>query len=295
LITRKSIVTFGFLGASSMLIALTALAGPASAQVSPPTGSSESPNPVQTSAQFGPASTGTLYQGDAGIVSIVLPANSVLTKNATFKVEECNTGANSQANCDIATLQTVNASTEAPLKAGTTGAASFAVDLWVLPTGNATEAPDVNDPNNNNPPGFDPASTVTCWNNQPCALWVGDSTANWSEGYLFDSLTPLTNTTALPPPPTTTTTAATTTTTGATTTTTGATTTTTGATTTTTGATTTTTGATTTSVGTTTTTVPTQGQVPESPYVPLLPIGAAGIAGAAFLLYRFRRHQAHNG
>src|SRR5580658_8787911 len=52
LITRKSIVTFGFLGASSMLIALTALAGPASAQVSPPTGSSESPNPVQTSAQF---------------------------------------------------------------------------------------------------------------------------------------------------------------------------------------------------------------------------------------------------
>jgi hypothetical protein len=262
-----------------MVSGLSALAGTASAQVTTlPTGSVVSSGPYQTTPQYNSAGQ---YEGDAAVVTISLGANTVLTHNTGFRVEECNTGATSQNNCDGSTTQTTNAVSGTPYHAGATGTTgTFTVLLWILPTGNATYAPDVDDPANNNPAGFDPGSTVLCYSGQVCSLWVGTSETNWSEGYLIDNLQPEPNTTALTPPTTTTTVAPTTTTTAATTTTTGATT--------------TTTGATTTTLPTTTTTVPTQGQVPESPYVPLLPIGAAAIAGAGFLLFRFRRRHPHN-
>jgi hypothetical protein len=273
------------LGAAFTVSGLSALAGTASAQTTTlPAGSSVSAGPYQTTPQYNSAGQ---YEGDAAVVTISLGANTILTHNSGFRVEECNTGATAQTNCDGSTTQANNAVSGSPDHAGATGTTgTFTVLLWILPTGNAAYAPDVNDPANNNPSGFDPNSTVLCYSGQVCSLWIGSSETNWATGYLIDNLQPLPNQSALTPP--TTTTAASTTTTAASTTTTAASTTTTAA------PTTTTTAATTSTLPTTTTTVPTQGQVPESPYVPLLPIGAAGIAGAGFLFFRFRRRHAHS-
>ena len=72
--------------------------------------------------------------------------------------------------------------------------------LWILPTGNPATTPDVNDSNNTNPSGFDPNSTITCDANDPCSIWVGDSSAAWSNNsFVFNGLTPEPNTTPLPP------------------------------------------------------------------------------------------------
>src|SRR5579863_1448164 len=66
-----------------------------SAQVT--SGIDESPNPVQTEAQFN-ASTGG-YQGDAGVITVTIAANSTLEVGVPIKFEECNLDPTSQANC----------------------------------------------------------------------------------------------------------------------------------------------------------------------------------------------------
>lgn len=307
--------------AASVAIAVLATAGPAFAISS---GGTASPSNVPTVAVF----NGGNYQGDAGTVTVTIPNNTTLTANQGVFAEECNTGPTSQGNCDGLTLVS-NDVNGRPMRAGPSGAVTLTFSMFILPTGNSSTAPDVTDPNNPTPQGFDPGSTLTCNSSSPCAIWVGDSTANWPSGYVFDGITEIPNSTPLPTTttttvatttttvptttstvatttttvPTTTTTLATTTTTAATTTTTAATTTTTLATTTTTAATTSTSLATTTTTAPTTTTVPTtlptttstttpgQGQVPESPSVPALPLAAAGVVGGGFFIYLFLRRR----
>jgi hypothetical protein len=304
---RNRITKFGAVAATVAFAALTAVAGPAGAQVT--TGINESPNPVPTQAQFN-GTTGT-YQGDAGIITVTIAANSTLESATPLKFEECNNDPTSQASCDGSTTQQFDApggsSTIIP---NSDGSVTLTMDLWELPTGYTPDTFDTTDPNTNNQPGFDPASTVTCDDLQsdtnlqnfsgpgggstgvtpsahPCAIWVGDSESAWtSNSFVVDSISIEPAPDGGAPPTTTTTIAATTTTTVPATTTTTA-----GATTTTAGATTTTAGATTTTQPTTTTTSPTQGQVPESPSVALLPLAGVGISGAGFVIYLTRRRR----
>ena len=287
---RNRIARIGAAAATVAIAALTITAGPAFGQQT--SGINVTPTTVQGAAIFNSGQ----YSGDAGVITVTVAANTVLKAGQPLRFEECNLNPSSQNDCDGLTIQTSSVGQTTAVVPNADGSVSFTMYLWILPTGDPSTTPDAGDPTNNNPSGFDSNSTVTCDASDPCTIWVGDDTAHWtSNSYIFNTLTPLPGPATLPT--TTTTTAATTTTTAATTTTTAATTTTTGATTTTTGAgTTTSVPATTTTVpATTTTTTPTQGQVPESPYVPLLPLGAAGIAGAGFVTYLiFRRKASHS-
>jgi hypothetical protein len=295
---RKRLIKFGAVAATLGVAALTAFAGAASAQVTTGitvtgTGTNSTGPTVQTSAVY--ATSGAMaYEGDAGVITVTIGANSTFKAGQPLRFEECNLDPSSSGACDGGTLQTSTPGSATPVIPNSDGSVTFTMDLWILPTGNAETAPDVDDPHNTNASGFDSGSTVTCDDGfdpspapgsfspvtspDPCSIWVGDdaSAANWpSNSFVFNSITPLPNLAPLTPPATTTTTAATTTTTRATTTTTGATTTTSRVT-------------TTTSAGTTTT-QPSQGQVPESPSVPLLPLAALGlVGGAGFVAYRVR-------
>ena len=306
---RKLVAKFGAVAAAATVAALVSLAAPASAQT--PLGSgSVTPTTVQTQAVYSAAGTHP-YAGDAGVITINIPSGeTVLTPGTPLKWEECNANPTKQSNCDGLTIQQYDPGTSTTITPNADGSATIEMNLYILPTGNDGTAPDVDDVSNTNPNGFDPNSTVTCDDGSdpnpspgqfnpstpadPCAIWVGDSTANWSSGFVFSGLTPVPNTTPLVPPTTTSTTAATTSTTAATTSTTAATTSTTAATTSTTGATTSTTGATTSTTGATTTTTSPPPATPESPYVPLLPVGAVVVAGGGFFFYRLRHRRANN-
>jgi hypothetical protein len=293
---RNQIARIGA-AAATVAIAALSLAGPASAQGS--TGVTVTPTTVQTSAVFSAAGA-KAYEGDAGVLTVTVAANTVFEAGQPIEFEECNLDPTSQGACDGLTLQTTNVGGKTAVTPASNGSVTFTMDLWILPTGNSATTPDVTDPNNNNPSGFDNGSTVVCDANDPCSIWIGDDPSNWnSNSYVFDGLTPEPNTTPLPAPTTTTiattsTTGATTSTTGATTSTTGATTSTTGSSTSTTGASTSTTGASTSTTGATTTTQPSGGQVPESPYVSLLPVAALGLIGAGFVTYRVRHRRAQS-
>jgi len=282
----------GAVAATAAFAAMAVLAGPASAQTT--SDITVTPATVQTSAQF--ATSGAMaYTGDAGVITVSIPDNNtdgIFSPSSPVYFEECNNHPKSQANCDGGTLSNNDTSGNL-VYTDASGGVTFTMDLWILPTGNAATTPDVNDPNNTNPNGFDHLSTVNCNSTTPCAIWVGPDPTDFSNGYAFSNLTPLPNT--IPLPATTTTTGATSSTTGATTSTTGATSSTTGATTSTTGATSSTTGATTSSTGaTTSTTQPSGGQVPESPLVPLLPVGGLGLAGGGLVAYRLRHRRTNS-
>lgn len=286
---RNRITKFGAVAATVAFAALTAVAGPAAAQVT--SGITATPNPIQTNAIF---SSSNAYEGDGGVLTVTIAANSTLLAGQPLKFEECNLNPTSQASCDGLTLQTDNVGGSTQVIPNADGSVTFTMDLWELATGWTPDTYDSTDSYTYNQNGFDNGSTVTCEDaatngNQnsdagtavPCSIWVGDSTAQWtSNSFVVNNIQPLAAPLGeQPPPPTTTTTGATTTTTGATTTTTGATT--------------TTSGATTTSVpATTTTTSPTQGQVPESPAVTLLPLAGLGVVGGGFMLFLFRRRRA---
>jgi hypothetical protein len=288
---------FGLVAATVAFAALTAVAGPASAQVT--TGITATPNPVQTESVFSP-STGA-YEGDAGVLTVTIAANSTFIAGEPLKFEECNNDPTSQNSCDGLTLQQFNVGGSTQVVPSANGSVTFTMDLWELPTGWTPDTYDSSDLATYNQPGFDPSSTVTCEDattngNQntdagtavPCSIWVGNDPSNWtSNSFVVDSIQPLPAPDGQEPPPTTTTSVAPTTTTSV-----APTTTTVAPTTTTTGATTTTVVGTTTSVpATTTTTSPTQGQVPESPSVPLLPLAGLGVIGGGFMLFLLRRRR----
>jgi hypothetical protein len=315
---RNKIRKFGLMAATVAFAALTAVAGPASAQSVPPTGSSVAPNPVtNTAAQF---SATEQYLGDAGVITVTIGPNSILQPGVALRFEECNLDPTSLGSCDGSTGQTTDAGGSSTVVPAADGSVTFTMYLWELPTG---WTPDTYEPTTDaytyNQPGFDPGSTVTCLDAQsdanetggagtatPCSIWVGDDPSNFANNSIvFNGIQPEPAPDGGQPPATTTTTVApTTTTTVASTTTTSVapTTTTTGASTTTTSlapTTTTTVPRTTTSVvptttvaPTTTTTQPTQGQVPESPSVPLLPLAGLGVIGGGFMLFLLRRRRA---
>ena len=184
----------------------------ASAQVT--SGITVSPNPVQTVAQFA-QSGGQAYEGDAGVVTVTIGPNTTFIAGRPLRFEECNLDPTSQSDCDGDTVQTTDAVTGETVTPGADGSVTFKMDLWILPTGNASTTPDVNDPSNTNPSGFDPLSTVYCDANDPCTIWVGNDTSAWSSNsFLANSITPQ------PAPATFPTTTSTTTTTGPTSTTT---------------------------------------------------------------------------
>ncbi len=293
---RNQIAKIGAAAATVALAGLTLMAGPASAQQT--SGISVTPTTVQTAPVFA-TSGAKAYEGDAGVVTVTIGTNSVFQAGQPIEFEECNLDPTVSTACDELSLQTTSVGSKSIVTPNADGSVTFTMHLWILPTGNSATTPDVTDPSNTNPAGFDSGSTVVCDANDPCSIWVGDDPSNWTaNSYVFNGLTPEPNTQPLPT--TTTTTIATTSTTGATTSTTGATTSTTGATTSTTGATTSTTGATTsttgpsTTVGSTTTTSPSGGQVPESPYVSLLPVAALGLIGGGFVTYRIRHRRANS-
>ena len=268
-------------GLATLLVAVVTASSVASAQLT--SGITVTPTTVQTVAQFSPAGA-KAYTGDAGTITVSMAANTTFKPGFPLSFEECNLDPTAQGSCDGLTLQTTSVGSTQPVVPNADGSVTFTMLLWIVPTGNPATTPDVNDSNNTNPSGFDPNSTVTCDANDPCSIWVGDDASNWSaNSFVFNGITPLPNTQPLP---TTTTTTAPTTTTTAPTTTTTAPTTTTSSTTSTTSPTTSTT-----VPSSTTTTSPGQGQVPESPYVPLLPMAGAGVAGAGFILYLIRRRK----
>jgi hypothetical protein len=274
---RNRIAQIGAAAATVAIAGLTLMAGPASAQQT--SGITVTPTTVQTAAVF--AKTGAkAYEGDAGVVTVTVAANTVFEANQPIEFEECNLDPTTSTACDELTLQTTSVGSKSIVTPAANGSVSFTMDLWILPTGNSATTPDVTDPANTNPSGFDSGSTVVCDANDPCSIWVGDDPSNWtSNSYVFNGLTPEPNTQPLPT--TTTTTAATTSTTAATTSTTAATTSTTAATTSSTGS-------------TTSTTQPSGGQVPESPYVSLLPVAALGLIGGGFATYRIRHRRANS-
>ena len=168
------------------VIALSVLAGPASAQVT--TGVTAAPNPIQTQAVFSP--TGQ-YEGDAGVLTVTVAANSTLLAGTPVVAEECNLDPTSESSCDGLTLQSEEPGQSTQVIPNADGSVTFKMYLWELPTGNT---PDTFDTNNSNPGGFDPGSTVSCWDAasdpntapalgtaQPCSIWIGDSAANWTK------------------------------------------------------------------------------------------------------------------
>ena len=182
----KRIAGLGALAGAVTVIALSALAGPASAQVT--TGITAAPNPIQTQAVFSP--TGQ-YEGDAGVLTVTVAANSTLLAGTPVVAEECNLDPTSQSSCDGLTLQSEQPGQSTQVIPNADGSVTFKMYLWELPTGNT---PDTFDTNNNNPGGFDPGSTVSCWDAasdpntapaagtaQPCSIWIGDSAANWTK------------------------------------------------------------------------------------------------------------------
>ena len=137
------------------------------------------------------------------------------------EAEECNWDPTSQAECDGLTLQTTAVGSKTAVTPNADGSLTMIMDLWVLPTGNPSTTPDVGDPHNTNPNGFDDASTVFCDATDPCSIWIGDDPSNWAaNSFVFNGLTLLAGPAALPPNAegTTTTTGTTTTASGTTTT-----------------------------------------------------------------------------
>jgi hypothetical protein len=171
----------------SLSAAGTSLSGLAGAVA---TGATGTPTTVQTSAMSSANGSGA-YEGDAGVVTISIPATAAFA-NKALAVEECNPGPTSAADCDTLIEQTTNA-LGAPLRAGATGAlagGTAEVYLWILPTGKVSTAPDVAN-QTVDPQGEDPNSNVTCDASDACALWIGPTSGAWSNGYVIDGLTPL--------------------------------------------------------------------------------------------------------
>jgi hypothetical protein len=285
LVLPNRIRKFGLMAATVAFAALTAVAGPASAQAVPPSGSTLTPNPVtNTAAQF---SATEQYLGDAGVITVTIGPNTVLEPGAPLRFEECNLDPASLAACDGTTGQTTDAGGSQTVIPAADGSVTFTMYLWELPTGYTPDTYDSSDPYTYNQPGFDPASVVTCddavtdgnintpnpGTAHPCSIWVGDDPSNFTQdSFVFNGIQPEPAPNGGQPPVTTTTVAPTTTTVAPTTTTTAAT--------------------TTTVAPTTTTTTPTQGQVPESPSVPLLPLAGLAAIGGGFMLFMLRRHRA---
>ncbi len=299
---RNRIRRVSLVAGTVVFAALIAIAGPASAQATPPTGSSLTPNPVtNTQAQF---SATEQYLGDAGIITVTIGPNTIFEPGVALRFEECNLDPTSLAACDGSTGQTTDAGGTSTVVPAANGSVTFTMYLWELPTGWTPDTFDSTDPYTFNQPGQDPLSTVTCddavtdgnINNDtgtahPCSIWVGDDPSNFTNNsFVFNGIQPTPAPDGGQPPVTTTTTAATTTTTVSPTTTTSV-----APTTTTSVAPTTTTtvaGGTTTVAPTTTTTTPAQGQVPESPSVTLLPLVGLGVVGGGFLVFLLRRRRA---
>ena len=182
-------------------VATAGVVGPASAQET--AGITVSPAVAQTAAAYNGAG---LYQGDAAVVTVSVAANTVFKPGAALSFEECNPGPTSQADCDALTLQGTAPGESAAVVPGADGSVRFTMDLWILPTGNALTAPDVDDPNNKNPAGFDNGSSVTCNADDPCSIWVGDDPDSWvANSFVYNSVVLLPNTLALSPAPGTTT------------------------------------------------------------------------------------------
>ena len=209
-------------GALCLLSAATiAVAGFASAQST--SGVTVSPNPVQTAAVF--AQTNGQYQGDAGVLTVTVGPNTVFTAGTPLRFEECDLDPTAQTSCDGLTLQSEDVGKTTSVVPSADGSVTFTMDLWELPTGNT---PDSYDPTNDNPGGFDPGSTVNCYDAvsdpsttpnpgtaQPCSIWVGDDPSHWTENsFVVNGIQPLAAPGKLPTTTTTTTTSTTTTTTG---------------------------------------------------------------------------------
>ena len=161
-------------------------------------GITAAPNPIQTQAVFSP--TGQ-YEGDGGVLTITVAANSTLVAGTPVEAEECNLDPTSQSSCDGLTLQSEEPGQDTTVVPNADGSVTFKMYLWELPTGNT---PDSYDTNNNNPGGFDPGSTVNCWDAssdpntypssgtaQPCSIWIGDSPAAWtSHSFVVNGIQP---------------------------------------------------------------------------------------------------------
>ncbi len=186
---------------AAAVVFIAVMGGPATAQQT--TGITLSPTVAQTAAEYSGAG---LYEGDAGVVTVSVAANSIFKPSAPLSFEECNLDPTSQADCDQLTMQESGPAGSAAVVPEADGSVSFTMELWILPTGNALTAPDVDDPDNNNPSGFDHGSSVTCNADDPCSIWVGDDPGTWgSNSFVFNSVTLLPNTLALSSSPGTTT------------------------------------------------------------------------------------------
>lgn len=197
---------------AALVAGLTLTAVQASAQQT--TGISVSPTSVQTAAIFAP--TSGVYEGDAGVVTVTIGANTVLQAGQPLRFEECNLDPTSQANCDGATAQTTAVGSSAQVIPAADGSVSFTMLVWELPTGQTPDTYDTTDRYTNNQYGFDPGSIVTCDDAETdtnlggagvahlCSIWVGDSPAAWSSNsFVFNDISveaaPLGG--APPPPP----------------------------------------------------------------------------------------------
>jgi hypothetical protein len=180
--------TIAKVGATATAIAaatfLTAMGGPAAfAQVT--SGISYTPpSPVQTTAQY----NGTKYLGDAGEITITIPASSassVFTPGSDLTMEQCLNNATSQGQCDGLTVATSNVGITAPI-VYLSGAVTLTFDVFILPTGNLSTTPDAPSAGS----GFDPNSTTPCNSTTACSVWVGQDTTNWSQNsYLINGIT----------------------------------------------------------------------------------------------------------
>jgi hypothetical protein len=180
--TFRAVVVVGVLSAGGTW--LGSLAGAVA------TGATATPTTVQTSTMFSANGSGA-YEGDAGAVTISMPATAAFA-NKALAVEECNPNPTSATDCDTLIEQTTTIS-GAPLRAGATGAlagGTAQVYLWILPTGKVSTAPDVAN-QAVNPQGEDLNSNVTCDASDACALWIGPTSGAWSNGYVINGLTPL--------------------------------------------------------------------------------------------------------
>ena len=98
---------------------------------------------------------GKAYEGDAGVVTVTVAANSVFEAGQPVEWEQCNLNPTTENDCDGLTLQTTDVGSKKAVTPNADGSVTLTMELWVLPTGNASTTPDVGDPHNTNPNGFD--------------------------------------------------------------------------------------------------------------------------------------------
>ena len=130
------------------------------------------------------------YEGDAGVVSITLPATP-----AREQGPGCGGGA-TQAQPQLPTA-TPCSSRQRPLREalsrrlpGALAGGTAEVYLWILRTGNVSTAPDVAN-QAVDPQGGNPNSNVTCDASDACDYGSGPTSGAWGNGYVINGLTPL--------------------------------------------------------------------------------------------------------